>query len=328
MRPTPIWAAQAFPDVEESKAQRRLARDLLEFCRLGPNDPAGHAGWVAHEATLRRRARKLTQLGLTRVCLEGPGTSLEIGLSPGAVWVGGGSRTSHGRDICPNIPTEEVFTSPTAGVAEGTFRCSMPLSFQGRVIEGIGGEFRSGRLVRLSCKREADRKLLAAFLDSEPNARRLGEVALVDATSRIGAKRRLYYNTLLDENAAVHIAFGAGFGVTPAERPRPGCEPGAIPPRPSSHFFVSPRLRKGRGSNSPRPPTAIYGGGGRVVVVLGRGGGGRPGGGGGGRHPSGVPPPSLPQLGPQDSRVAPPRASTPIFSRGYLTTNKVRRFGG
>jgi aminopeptidase len=90
----------------------------------------------------------------------------------------------------------------------------MPLSFQGRVIEGIGGEFCNGRLVRLSCKREADRELLAAFLDSEPNARRLGEVALVDATSRIGAKRRLYYNTLLDENAAVHIAFGAGFGVT------------------------------------------------------------------------------------------------------------------
>jgi aminopeptidase len=212
--PTAIWAAQAFPDVEESKAQRRLARDLLEFCRLGPKDPAGYAGWAAHEATLRRRARKLTQLAVTRVCLEGPGTSLEIGLSPGTKWIGGGSQTHHGRDICPNIPTEEVFTSPTAGVAEGAFRCSMPLSFQGRVIEGIAGEFRGGRLVRLSCKREADRELLAAFLDSEPNARRLGEVALVDATSRIGAKRRLYYNTLLDENAAVHIAFGAGFGVT------------------------------------------------------------------------------------------------------------------
>jgi aminopeptidase len=130
------------------------------------------------------------------------------------VWIGGGSETARGRGTCANIPTEEVFTSPKAGVADGTFRCSMPLSFQGRVIEGISGEFRSGRLVRLSCKREADREFLAAFLDSEPNARRLGEVALVDASSRIGAKRRLYYNTLLDENAAVHMAFGAGFGVT------------------------------------------------------------------------------------------------------------------
>jgi len=211
--PTPHWAAQAFPDLEESKAQRRLASDLLEFCRLGPKDPPGHAGWDAHAAALRRRAKKLSQLGATRVHLEGPATSLEIGLSPGTVWIGGG-QTIRGRDVCANIPTEEVFTSPTAGVAEGTFRCSMPLSFQGRVIEDIGGEFRSGRLVRLSCKREADRKFLAAFLDSEPNARRLGEVALVDATSRIGAKRRLYYNTLLDENAAVHIAFGAGFGIT------------------------------------------------------------------------------------------------------------------
>jgi aminopeptidase len=211
--PTPHWAAQAFPDLEESKAQRRLASDLLEFCRLGPEDPPGHAGWDAHATALRRRAKKLSQLGATRVHLQGPATSLEIGLSPGTVWIGGG-QTIRGRDVCANIPTEEVFTSPTAGVAEGTFRCSMPLSFQGRVIEDIGGEFRSGRLVRLSCKREADRKFLAAFLDSEPNARRLGEVALVDATSRIGAKRRLYYNTLLDENAAVHIAFGAGFGIT------------------------------------------------------------------------------------------------------------------
>ena len=211
--PTPHWAAQAFPGVEESKAQRRLASDLLEFCRLGPKDPAGHAGWDAHAAAMRRRAKKLSQLGATGLHLEGPGTSLEMGLSPGTVWIGGG-QTVRGRAICPNIPTEEVFTSPTAGVAEGTFRCSMPLSFQGRVIEDIGGEFRGGRLVRLSCKREADRKFLAAFLDSEPNARRLGEVALVDATSRIGAKKRLYYNTLLDENAAVHIAFGAGFGVT------------------------------------------------------------------------------------------------------------------
>jgi aminopeptidase len=212
--PTPYWAAQVFPGVDEPRAQRRLARDLLEFCRLGPKDRAGHAGWDAHAAALRRRAEKLSRLGATRVRLEGPGTSLDIGLSPGTVWVGGGRKTSHGHDTCANIPTEEVFTSPTAGVAEGPFRCSMPLSFQGRVFEGIAGEFRSGRLVRLSCKREADRELLAAFLDSEPNARRLGEVALVDASSRIGAKRRLYYNTLLDENAAVHIAFGAGFGVT------------------------------------------------------------------------------------------------------------------
>ena len=212
--PTPTWAAQAFPGIDESKAQRRLARDLLEFCRLGPEDPAGHAGWDAHAAALRRRARKLSKLGVTRVRLEGPGTDLEVGLSPGTVWIGGGSETAQGRGTCANIPTEEVFTSPKAGVADGTFRCSMPLSFQGRVIEGIGGEFRSGRLVRLSCTREADRELLAAFLDSEPNARRLGEVALVDASSRIGAKRRLYYNTLLDENAAVHMAFGAGFGIT------------------------------------------------------------------------------------------------------------------
>ena len=211
--PTPQWAAQVFPGVETQRAQRRLARDLLTFCRLGKDDPPGHAGWTAHTKVLGRRARTLTRLAPTRLQLRGPGTDLELGLSPGTIWIGGGRKLGRGHQTCPNIPTEEVFTSPTAGVAEGPFRCSMPLSFQGRLFEGIAGEFRGGRLVRLSCKREADRRLLAAFLDSEPNARRLGEVALVDASSRIGASGNIYYNTLLDENAACHMAFGSGFGV-------------------------------------------------------------------------------------------------------------------
>ncbi len=211
--PTPLWAAQVFPGVETQRAQRRLARDLLEFCRMGKNDPPGHKGWTAHARALRRRGRALTKLAPTALRLRGPGTDLTVGLSPGTVWIGGGRELKYGHVTCPNIPTEEVFTSPKAGVAEGPFRCSMPLSFHGRMFEGIAGEFRGGRLVRLECKREADRKLLAAFLDSEPNARRLGEVALVDGSSRIGSSGRVYYNTLLDENAACHIAFGSGFGV-------------------------------------------------------------------------------------------------------------------
>jgi aminopeptidase len=211
--PTALWAAQVYPGMEPQRAQRRLARDLLEFCRMGKNDPAGHKGWTAHMRALRRRAQKMTRLAPTSLNLRGPGTDLTVGLSPATVWIGGGRELKHGRVTCPNIPTEEVFTSPKAGVADGPFRCSMPLSFHGRMFENIAGEFRGGRLVKLTCKREADRKLLAAFLDSEPNARRLGEVALVDRSSRIGNSGRVYYNTLLDENAACHIAFGSGFGV-------------------------------------------------------------------------------------------------------------------
>ena len=130
---------------------------------------------------LAERARVLTELGLTRLRYHGPGTDLEVGLSPGTVFVGGRRRDAYGHLISANVPTEECYTSPQAGAAAGTFRCSLPLSFRGRLIEGIAGEFRSGRLVRLEADTDADRDFLAAFLDSEPNARRLGEVALVDA---------------------------------------------------------------------------------------------------------------------------------------------------
>src|SRR5439155_4567497 len=184
---------------------------------LGQDDRPGIEGWTAHAKARQQRAQRLSRMKLERRRLRGPGTDLEVALSPGTVWRGGREKGPYGHVTSPNIPTEEVFTTPQAGAAEGAFRCSMPLSFHGRVIEGIAGEFRGGRLVRLEAKRVADRDFLAAFLDSEPNARRLGEVALVDATSRIGRKRRIYYNTLLDENAAAHIALGAGFGNTRAD---------------------------------------------------------------------------------------------------------------
>jgi aminopeptidase len=120
--PTPHWAAQVYPGVDVPRAQRRLARDLLEFCRMGKHDPAGHTGWTAHARSLRRRGDKLTTLAPTSLHLRGPGTDLTVGLSPGTVWIGGGREVKHGHVTCPNIPTEEVFTSPRAGVAEGPFR--------------------------------------------------------------------------------------------------------------------------------------------------------------------------------------------------------------
>src|SRR5262249_42792106 len=115
-----------------------------------------------------------------------------------------------------------VFTSPEARATSGTFRCTFPLSFRGRLIEGLRGEFAGGRLVRLEAASEADRDFLAAYIDSDKGGRRLGEVALVDAASRIGQARRVYYNTLLDENAAAHIAFGSGFGGARTEKPERG----------------------------------------------------------------------------------------------------------
>ena len=217
--PTDAWAKRVYPELPPEQRHEALLADILSFCRLGPDDPED--AWDRHVEALMARANALTALGLGRLELRGPGTELSLRLVSGSIWLGGRERTAHGQLIAPNFPTEENYTSPDAGSAEGVFRCSRPLSFHGRLLEGIAGEFRSGRLVRLEASTDADRDFLAAFLDVDEGARRLGEVALVDATSRIGRAGRVYANTLFDENAAAHVAFGFGFE-TARERGRRG----------------------------------------------------------------------------------------------------------
>ena len=217
--PTNHWAGQVYPGLEPLKAKRRLARDLLRFCRLADEDGKGPSGWVKHLRTLSRRSARLTKLGLTRFELRGPGTELDLGFVEGTRWLGGFETLVDGRELASNIPTEEVFTSPDPRRTSGTFRCTFPLSFRGRLIDGLRGEFSKGRLVRLEADSDEDRDFVAGFIDTDRMGRRLGEVALVDASSRIGQTGRIYYNTLLDENAAAHIAFGSGFGGTRSETP-------------------------------------------------------------------------------------------------------------
>jgi aminopeptidase len=212
--PTDEWAARVFPGMDVQKAKRKLAQEILWFCRLGPDDAPGHKDWLTHLTALRRRATRLTKLDLKEVHVQDNGTDLRLKIAPYSMWRGGGERDHWGRQIAMNVPTEECFISPDAAATEGTFRCSRPRSFGGRVIEELSGEFRSGRLVRLKAKREADRDWLARFLAAIPNADRLGEIALVDSSSRIGQTGRIYYNGLLDENAAAHMAFGSGFAKT------------------------------------------------------------------------------------------------------------------
>ncbi len=220
--PTDYWAGQVYPGLTPLKAKRRLARDLLSFCRLADDDGKGTSGWRQHLRTLSRRSARLTKLGLTRVELRGPGTELELGLAPSSRWLGGPETLVDGRTLAPNMPTEETFTSPDPRKTNGTFRCTFPLTFRGRLIHGLSGEFSNGRLVRLEADSDADRDFVASYLDTDRGGRRLGEVALVDASSRIGQTGRIYYNTLLDENAAAHIAFGSGFGGTRLETPARG----------------------------------------------------------------------------------------------------------
>lgn len=219
--PTDAWATKVYPKLKAPAAKRRLAQDLMWFCRLTDEDGPGASGWIAHSKKLSQRAKRLTALKLTQLELRGPGTKLDLKLVPGTAWLGGSERTQAGAVISANMPTEETFTSPDAAATEGTFACTFPLSFQGRLIEGIKGEFRGGRLVRLETKNADDREFLSGYIDSDPkkNGRRLGEVALVDSTSRIGQSGNVYYDTLLDENATAHIAFGSGFGGTRTLKP-------------------------------------------------------------------------------------------------------------
>ncbi len=220
--PTDHWAGQVYPKLDPLKAKRKLARDLVRFCRLEDEDGEGTTGWRDHLRTLTRRSARLTKLGLARVELRGPGTELDLGYVDGTRWLGGFETLVDGRKLASNIPTEEVFTSPDPRRTNGTFRCTFPLSFRGRLIHGLRGEFSNGRLVRLEADSDSDRDFIAAFVDTDRMGRRLGETALVDASSRIGQTGRIYYNTLLDENAAAHIAFGSGFGGTRSETPARG----------------------------------------------------------------------------------------------------------
>jgi aminopeptidase len=214
--PTDYWAGQVYPDLAPLEGKRRLAQDILWFCRLTDDDGKGSSGWLNHARALARRAAKLTKLGLSALELRGPGTSLDVALAAETRWLGGQEQTPEGVKVTPNMPTEETFTSPDAARTEGTFACTFPLSLRGRMIEGLRGEFRGGKLVRLDADAKSDRDFVAAYIDSDPsgNGRRLGEVALVDATSRIGQTGRTFFSTLYDENAAAHIAFGSGFGGT------------------------------------------------------------------------------------------------------------------
>ena len=221
--PTDYWAGKVYSELPVVEAKRRLAHDLLWFCRLTHEDGAGVSGWLSHQRAVMRRSQKLSKLGLMSLELRGPGTELDVRLVPGTLWLGGLERTPSGVLVAGNMPSEESFTSPDASATEGTFACTLPLSFQGRLIEGLRGEFRNGRLVRLAARRDRDRDFVASYIDSDPkNGRRLGEVALVDSTSRIGQTGRTYYETLLDENAAAHIAFGNGFGQTRGRKPARG----------------------------------------------------------------------------------------------------------
>lgn len=202
--PTPAWAARIFPDLPPAEGLARLAQSIAQTARIDQDDPV--AAWSAHNAALAKRCAVLNAARFDALQFSGQGTDLRVGLAEGHFWQGGTSRARNGVTCNPNIPTEEVFTTPHAGKVEGVVRASKPLSHQGTLIEGIEMRFEAGRAVEARAERGQD--VLSQMIATDEGAARLGEVALVPHSSPVSQCGHLFYNTLFDENAASHIAMG------------------------------------------------------------------------------------------------------------------------
>jgi aminopeptidase len=202
--PGTSWAKQVFPDDAEDVAVGRLADAIFSASRVG-TDGAVEA-WATHNAMLAKRTSWLNDQTFASLHYTGPGTDLTIGLADGHEWQGGASIARNGIVCNPNIPTEEVFTTPHARRVEGHVSSTKPLSYQGTLIDGIAVRFSEGRIVEAKASR--GEAVLNKVLDTDDGARRLGEVALVPHSSPISKSGLLFFNTLFDENAACHIALG------------------------------------------------------------------------------------------------------------------------
>ncbi|MDW9593002.1 aminopeptidase [Sinorhizobium meliloti] len=202
--PNPSWAKQMFPDDPEAVAVEKLANAIFAASRVDVGDPI--AAWKEHNANLHRRSAWLNEERFAALHFTGPGTDLTVGLADGHEWHGGASVAKNGITCNPNIPTEEVFTTPHALRVEGHVSSTKPLSHQGTLIDNIQVRFEAGRIVEARASRGEE--VLNKVLDTDEGARRLGEVALVPHSSPISASGILFYNTLFDENASCHIALG------------------------------------------------------------------------------------------------------------------------
>ncbi len=202
--PNPSWAKLVFPDLPIEKAVEKLAEAIFAASRVNEADPV--AAWAAHNADLRKRSTWLNGERFAALHFSGPGTDLTVGLADSHEWHGGASTAKNGITCNPNIPTEEVFTTPHALKVEGHVSSTKPLSHQGTLIDGIRVRFEGGRIVE--AKATKGEEVLLKVLDTDEGARRLGEVALVPHSSPISASGILFYNTLFDENASCHIALG------------------------------------------------------------------------------------------------------------------------
>ncbi|MBQ9070617.1 MAG: aminopeptidase [Clostridia bacterium] len=205
--PGAAWAKKVFPGMRTSVAVEKLWEAILDTSRVY-DDPT--LEWEKHNKNLIEKSSYLNSLGLKKLIYHSEnGTDLTVGLIPEALFQGGGDTTTEGVYFNPNIPTEEVFTSPKRGEAEGIVYASLPLSYGGQLIENFWMKFEGGKVVESGAEKNAE--LLSEMLSADEGAAYLGECALVPYSSPIRESGVLFYNTLYDENAACHLAIGMGF---------------------------------------------------------------------------------------------------------------------
>ncbi len=202
------WAKKVFPHLSVNQAVEKLWDAILAASRADGADPVRE--WARHNDDIAKRCDKLNRLGLVSLEYKSSnGTDFTVGLLPEAQFMGGGEEDLSGRYFNPNIPSEEIFTSPRAGAAEGIVYSAKPLSYQGELIENFSIRFENGKAVEVKAEKNAH--LLEKMISMDEGAAKLGEVALIAYDSPINNTGLLFYNTLFDENASCHLALGMGF---------------------------------------------------------------------------------------------------------------------
>lgn len=204
---SPRWAELVFPGEPPQQQIERLWEAIFKVSRVDQDDPV--AAWQAHVQNLEHRVQQLNAKRYAALHFRGPDTDLRIGLAEGHLWAGGAGRAQNGAKCIPNMPTEEVFTTPHRERVDGWVRSTKPLSLHGNLLEGIRVRFEQGQVVEAHA--DKGQEILRHLLETDDGARRLGEVALVPHSSPISTSGLLFYEALYDENAASHIALGASY---------------------------------------------------------------------------------------------------------------------
>ena len=208
--PNLAWAHKVFPEEkDDDKAMEKLWKAILKTSRIEPGKTVEN--WKKHNEEVKIHAKKLNEYKFKSLHFTNSlGTDLTVGLIKNHIWEGGCDKASNGAIFNPNMPTEEVFTSPQYGKAEGKLVASKPLSYMGKLIEDFSITFKDGKVIKVEARKNQD--ALEHMVKMDEGASMLGEVALVPYTSPINQTGILFYETLFDENACCHFALGAGFG--------------------------------------------------------------------------------------------------------------------